>query len=98
MTVRDKNNITKVVVGRMIIASVVVWLFYSFEASAWKFIVGYAALYAFLTAGEKLYIFMDWPGPFALTIYPKAGFDWLWHGFSWRSAYFRDPEPGDKDS
>jgi hypothetical protein len=54
MTLRNKNNITKVVIGRLIIALVVVWLFYAFEASAWKFIVGYAALYAFLTAGEKL--------------------------------------------
>lgn len=98
MTTTSKNKVAKVVLGRVVIGAVVVWVFYAFEASGWKFVAGYAALYAFLTVGAKFYAFMEWPEPYSSAMAPKAVFDWLWNGFSWRQAECIEPKAGENGS
>lgn len=98
MTTTSKNEVAKIVIGRVVIGAMVVWVFYAFEASGWKFVVGYAALYVFLTAGARFYAFMEWPGPYSSAMYPKTVFDWLWNGFSWRDAECREPKAGENGS
>jgi hypothetical protein len=98
MTTASKNKLTKIASGRFLIGAVVVWVFYAFEAFAWKFVVGYAALYAFLTAGARFYAFMEWPGPYSSAMYPNVVLDWLWNGFSWRQAECRETKADENGS
>lgn len=71
--------------GRTLVVGIVGSLFFMFGWGAIKFILAYAFLYFAIWLFERFHRLMGIPGPFALSRYPKAVFDWLWSGFKWEA-------------